>query len=217
VAAVLRGRDGSKLVGMRRFLTLRWLGIHAAMLVIVAAFCALGWWQLRRAEGGNALSWGYTFEWPLFAGFVVVFWVRTMRDELRDVRAAGGESSPAAPEVILPTAIRTGRDAEPGGGGGAGGADGRGADGRGDADVGDDEELAAYNAYLARLNAEARRQGGWLVQRGSRRQAGWTGASRGGAADQRAADQRPADQRPADQRPADQRPADQRATDQRRS
>src|SRR5260370_42637062 len=73
---------------MRRFVALRWLGLHTAMIVIVAGFLELGWWQLRRAEGGNALSWGYTFEWPLFAGFVVVFWIKAMRDELREARAA---------------------------------------------------------------------------------------------------------------------------------
>jgi hypothetical protein len=158
---------------MRRFLTLRWLGLHAAMIVIVTGFLALGWWQLRRAEGGNALSWGYTFEWPLFAGFVVVFWLRTMRDEWREAHNPGGEQVPAASEVTLPTGIRAaggaGAGAESAAGGGAGG------------DEEEDAELAAYNAYLARLNAEAARTGGRITQRGSRRQASWTGAAGAGA------------------------------------
>src|SRR6266566_9557274 len=133
----------TKLVSMRRFLSVRWLGLHAAMVAIVAGFLALGWWQLRRAQGGNALSWGYTFEWPLFAGFVVVFWLRTMQDEWRETHAAEGEGPPAAAEVTLPAGIRSASSA------------GDGADG-------DDEdaELADYNAYLARLNAEASRPGG---------------------------------------------------------
>ena len=46
----------------------------------------LGDWQLRRAESGNALSWAYTFEWPLFAIFGVYFWVKTLRDELKNRR-----------------------------------------------------------------------------------------------------------------------------------
>ena len=49
------------------------------MLVLVAAFLILGWWQLGRAKQGNALSLGYTFEWPFFAAFVIFMWVREMR------------------------------------------------------------------------------------------------------------------------------------------
>ena len=52
---------------------------HAIVLVLVAAFLALGWWQLGRAKQGNALSLGYTFEWPFFAAFVIFMWVREMR------------------------------------------------------------------------------------------------------------------------------------------
>ena len=59
----------------------RWLGWHALMVACVLGMLALGDWQLRRAEAGNALSWAYTFEWPIFAGFAVVFWAKTIRDE----------------------------------------------------------------------------------------------------------------------------------------
>ncbi len=97
---------------MRRFLSPRWLGLHAAVVIIAAGFLVLGWWQLRRAEGGNALSWGYTFEWPLFAGFVVVFWLKVMRDELREVEAGRHEGSGEAPPVALPTGIGAARSAE---------------------------------------------------------------------------------------------------------
>ena len=147
---------------MRRFVSLRWLGLHAAMIAIVAGFLALGWWQLRRAEGGNALSWGYTFEWPLFAGFVVVFWIKAMRDELHEAQAREEGPRPAAAPataVTLPASLRTPRG-------------GAGPTAPGDAaDEDEDEELAAYNAYLSRLNAEASRTGGWLAGRASRRQA----------------------------------------------
>jgi len=43
----------------------------------------LGDWQLRRAEAGNELSWAYTFEWPIFAICGIVFWVKSLREELR--------------------------------------------------------------------------------------------------------------------------------------
>ena len=159
---------------MRRFLTLRWLGLHAAMVVIFVGFLALGWWQFHRAEGGNALSWGYTFEWPLFAGFVVVFWVKMMRDELREARereaaqdGAGGE--PAASTEVEPLTLPAGawiRGARPGAG-----------QAEPETDDEQDEELAAYNAYLAQLNAEAGTQSGWFSGRGVRSHAAWrTGA-----------------------------------------
>jgi hypothetical protein len=157
-------------MGMRRFLSLRWLGLHAAMVAIVAGFLALGWWQLTRAEGGNALSWGYTFEWPLFAGFVVVFWIKAMRDELHEAQARDGlraDSAAPAEPVALPDGLRPGRTT----------GQNRAGQNRAGWDVVDDhedEELAAYNAYLDRLNAEASRTAGRLAGRASRRQAtGW--------------------------------------------
>ncbi len=148
------------------------------MIIIVAGFVTLGWWQLRRAEGGNALSWGYTFEWPLFAGFVVVFWLKVMRDELRESQARERGEAPTAPPVRLPAGIGVSRNEEdaPGtdiaadgvdpGNGGAGNGGGAGS---GEDEL--DEELAAYNAYLSRLNAEASRSAGGLAARNSRRRA----------------------------------------------
>ena len=50
--------------------------------------CWLGDWQFRRAIAGNTLSWAYTFEWPIFAIFGIVFWVKTIRDELHPAPTA---------------------------------------------------------------------------------------------------------------------------------
>jgi DNA-binding transcriptional regulator of glucitol operon len=66
-----------------RFLTPRWLARHVLVLVLVTTFLGLGWWQIDRARGGNTLSFGYAFEWPLFAAFVVFVWVKEIRTELR--------------------------------------------------------------------------------------------------------------------------------------
>jgi hypothetical protein len=68
---------------MRRLASPGWLLKHAIVLVLVVAFLVLGWWQLGRAKQGNALSLGYTFEWPFFAAFVIFMWVREMRITLR--------------------------------------------------------------------------------------------------------------------------------------
>jgi hypothetical protein len=68
---------------VRRLLTPRWLLGHALVWAGAAAFLALGWWQAGRAAEGNTLSWAYTFEWPLFAVFLIAIWVREMRATMR--------------------------------------------------------------------------------------------------------------------------------------
>ena len=122
----------------------RWLGWHLLMVVSFWGMLWLGDWQLRRALAGNALSWAYTFEWPLFSGFAVVFWAKTIRDEFRirrgempDPRAVSAEAE------SLPPGITGAVQADPG------------------EDEDEDEELSAYNAYLARLNAEVKDHGRW--------------------------------------------------------
>ena len=80
---------------MRRFFTPAWLLRHAIAVVLVAACLALGWWQIGRARGGNALSYGYAVEWPVFALFVVFVWSREVRAERR-----GGYADPAPPPSV---------------------------------------------------------------------------------------------------------------------
>ncbi len=63
----------------------RWLGPRALLLhlllVVVAGGCLIaGWWQLHRALGGNGLSWFYTFEWPVFAGFAGFGWWQLLHE-----------------------------------------------------------------------------------------------------------------------------------------
>ena len=117
----------------------RWLGWHLLMVVSFWGMLWLGDWQLHRALAGNGLSWAYTFEWPLFAGFAVVFWAKTIRDEFR-IRRNGGVipvDAEAAAAAVLPAGLGTMQVDQP-------------------ADDADDEELTKYNAYLARLNAEVK-------------------------------------------------------------
>jgi len=115
---------------VRRFLTPRWLLRHAIAVVLVAGCLVLGWWQLSRARGGNALSYGYAVEWPFFALFVVFVWTREVRAELR-----GGYADPPPPSSV-PEDLRIevpARSAAPA--------------------PSDDAEVAAYNDYLAWLAA----------------------------------------------------------------
>jgi hypothetical protein len=130
-------------------ITPRWLGWHAFAVVAAFGMLWLGDWQFHRAESGNALSWAYTFEWPIFAVFGVVFWAKTIRDEFKPHTDPGD-----APEVELP--VGAGASAV-GAGVGAGGPGARVAEEEDE----DDPELAAYNAYLARLNDQVKGHGRW--------------------------------------------------------
>jgi hypothetical protein len=134
-------------------ITPRWLAWHAFAVVAFIGMLWLGDWQFHRAESGNALSWAYTFEWPIFAILGAVFWGKTIIDEFKPKTA--GETVPA--EIELPSGASN--PVVTGGPGDAGqiGADTTGAD----PDPADDPELAAYNAYLAKLNEQVRGHGRW--------------------------------------------------------
>jgi len=117
----------------------RWLAWHAFAVLATWGMLWLGDWQFHRAESGNPLSWAYTFEWPVFVIFGVIFWAKTIVDKWRELgrSAKPGQSaarSDAAPD--LPSAAHT-----PGSYASSA-----------DDDDAEDPELAAYNAYLARLN-----------------------------------------------------------------
>jgi hypothetical protein len=88
---------------MRRLASPGWLLRHAIVVVLVAVFLGLGWWQLGRAEDGNPLSLGYTIEWPFFAAFVIFMWIREMRLALRADHGRSTESV-AHPTVDTATA-----------------------------------------------------------------------------------------------------------------
>ncbi|MGI5215071.1 hypothetical protein, partial [Plantactinospora sp. CA-290183] len=112
---------------------------HVLTVVLVGTFVALGWWQISRAISGNALSWAYAVEWPIFAGFTVFLWIREARYTLRGgppAEADGGAARTernASPGIRRP--VRTARPRLA-----ADGAE-------------DDPALAEYNHYLAWLNA----------------------------------------------------------------
>ena len=109
------------------------MALTVVTAVLVVSFLALCWWQVTRALSGNTLSWAYVFEWPLFAGYVVYIWWR-LRNERAVAPTAGAtdagdaDAPPTVAEGIL-------------------------------GDAGEqDEELAAYNRYLASLEESGRRK-----------------------------------------------------------
>lgn len=143
---------------MRRLLTPGWLAGHVLVGAAVVGMVWLGVWQYGRAAAGNTLSWGYTLQWPLFAGFTAFMWLREVRRRLRggtgdaspadgpppaarvspagerpeaEARSAAPEASRATPTVRRPVVTRRAVSVSDE----------------------DDPDLAAYNHYLAWLNA----------------------------------------------------------------
>jgi hypothetical protein len=136
--------SGTQATRRWRFLyTPTWLGWHLLVVASVVGMLWLGDWQLRRAEAGNALSWAYTFEWPVFAVFAVCFWIKTIRDEAHpaDAEGAAPPADASLPARAQRAAAVAGEEAEPG--------------------EPEDPDLVAYNAYLARLSKEVKGHGRW--------------------------------------------------------
>ena len=82
---------------MRRLLTPKWWLLHVAVLLAVLGMLRLGLWQWNRAESrtGGIQNYAYAFQWPLFAVFAIVLWVRTMYEDLhRDPADLSSSVSP---------------------------------------------------------------------------------------------------------------------------
>jgi DNA-binding transcriptional regulator of glucitol operon len=116
----------------------------------VVAFCAvcvrLGRWQWDRAQSltGDWQNLGYALQWPLFAIVLVAAWARflwleqhrgpeTESPQAETLQPETVLSSPTPPPVPRRPAYPPIREDDP------------------------DDELAAYNAYLARLAEQDRR------------------------------------------------------------
>ena len=86
----------------RFLITPKWLGWHAFAVAATLGMLWLGDWQFHRAESGNALSWAYTFEWPVFAVFGLVFWAKTIRDEFNPPADPGDADAVELPDGRRP-------------------------------------------------------------------------------------------------------------------
>ncbi|MEV6598344.1 hypothetical protein AB0M36_15905 [Actinoplanes sp. NPDC051346] len=145
---------------MRALWTLAWIARHVVALVLIVGFLGLGWWQYSRATGGNSLSWGYTFEWPVFAFFVGFLWFREAQQELKAARQTP-EHPAEEPATLQPDATDAGTPSSEAGAGTTDPASDepvtvrrpvRASVNR-QAPSPEDPELDAYNDYLAWLNA----------------------------------------------------------------
>jgi hypothetical protein len=136
--------------------------MHVTLLVLLPTFAWLTWWQLERALAGNTLSWAYTFEWPLFAGYAIYVWWQLIHDQtttltrrtLAGTVAEGtGEDDHNQPGWALSGGRRKNVAIA------AGSALNGEAGGHGERFVPqtteEAEQLAAYNRYLAGLDADA--------------------------------------------------------------
>ena len=130
---------------MRRFLTWRWCLAHLLLVVAVLVMLRLGQWQWDRANSatGGLQNYAYALQWPLFALFAVVVYVKTMREDGRRDDDLGGSRGvaldPTASGVRREEGVRVGVSTpavavDP-----------------------DDVETQEWNARLAALNAASAR------------------------------------------------------------
>jgi hypothetical protein len=121
-----------------RWLSGRALRLHATLLVVGAGCLYAGWFELSRARAGNSLSWAYVFEWPFFAAFAAVIWWRTLHEDATKLADPAAPAPAAASTTVTSPANAT---AEPTATAPAASASG-------------DEQLDAWQDYVARLNSE---------------------------------------------------------------
>jgi len=134
---------------MRRvLLSPKWWGLHLFVVALVLLFLRLGLWQWHRAQSptGGLQNYAYAVQWPLFAVFGVVLWWKTLKIEIageadetgaspRPLSRFGAPSLPK-PDIAHRDGVRIGISSPA------------------TADD-DDDEVKAYNAYLAQLNTRA--------------------------------------------------------------
>ncbi|NIH79511.1 hypothetical protein [Amycolatopsis viridis] len=127
-----------------KLFTPRRIAIGALCVAAFAVCCGLAWWQWNRFESasGTFQNLGYVLQWPLFGVFpaFMVWRIMRLRREAAEQDAAQPEQARAerGPAAAVPAArvpvMRQAVPDEP------------------------DDELAAYNRYLAELHARDQRE-----------------------------------------------------------
>ncbi len=125
---------------MKAFLSPRWLGWHALLLVSLLVLGRIGLWQWDKARAQDDWqNYGYAVQWWLFAGFAVFLWVKLVLDELDPQRVREREDPAQAAALPQPDLRPTAEAPEAAA-----------------LEEEHDPELAAYNRHLARLAEQAR-------------------------------------------------------------
>lgn len=134
-----------------RWFSQRAVLLHLAVVVWVPGCLVAAWWQVNVAMSGNTLGWAYAVEWPIFSILGVVAWWQLLHDDPETVGAKGLERARQVAEAQAGASV----SGVPASGEAACGAAASGVRAqRSGAGHGEqwDEELAAYNAYLAALD-----------------------------------------------------------------
>jgi DNA-binding transcriptional regulator of glucitol operon len=112
----------------------RALGLHVALLLWLAMCASAAWWQVGRAVQGNALSFMYAVEWPVFGVLGVLGWYSMLNME---TVTAHKEAARREYEERMRAQAQAARAAAP---------------------EEEDPALAAYNDHLAGLAAKSKRK-----------------------------------------------------------
>ncbi|MGW0228868.1 hypothetical protein ACWDWO_11185 [Actinopolymorpha singaporensis] len=86
---------------LRRLLSWQWVAFTLVVVLAVAAFLFLAWWQLGRFESrtGDWQNFGYALQWPFFAVFAVYVWWRLLRESRRGSSERETANARPGPEV----------------------------------------------------------------------------------------------------------------------
>jgi hypothetical protein len=108
--------------------------LHLTIAIVLPTFTLLFLWQVRRALGGNELSWAYVFEWPFFGGYAIYLWWRLVHEPPDEPAVSDPGNSDRATTNSASSATTSAANAD------------------------EDAEMAAYNRYLAELHSSGRRK-----------------------------------------------------------
>jgi hypothetical protein len=87
-----RSAAATRVRTIRTFLAPRWIGLHVLVWSAVVAMALLGRWQLTvsNSKHFDLQNFSYVLQWWAFSGFVLLFWLRVIRDALRPPNSSGG-------------------------------------------------------------------------------------------------------------------------------
>jgi len=146
-----------------KWLTKRAVTAHIAIIIWFPGCLVAAWWQVTIALAGDSLGWLYSVEWPIFALFGLVFWWNIIHD---DPNKVGHKGLVLARKQMLTTSATDQRTPD-------------NTDSLNENTVADkdqniqlsgidlahirleaesDDEMAAYNEYLANLSEKKRKK-----------------------------------------------------------